>query len=376
MKIFMRLAVYRLAFVTAVAGLGFILSILVQDAWAQTNFRIGAVLPLTGTAADYGVAIKNGIELARRDRPDLFSNLGFVFEDAAFDPKVAVAGFKRLFEQERVSLALTWGVAFCKALAPIAEANKIPLVGICLDPSVAVNRRYVLRFKNTIDEVMGVQAKFLHNQGLKRIGLILAEHPYLEEAKEALIRGLNVGQTVEILDELPSQEMDLRSFILKISRRKNEFDVLGVFLYPGQIASFYKQSKELGFKMLSFGTDFFESLSEIKASNGLMEGVPFASIEIRDSFIQRYKSLFHNESQIAFGAPAYEFALTIGELFNSLKHQRLSADEIVRKFSEVSPTEGVAAGPYRYVNSPSAGQYFQFPIVIKKIVGEGFVVVR
>ena len=48
-------------------------------------FQVGLVLPLTGPAADYGVAIKNCIDLAIKDRPELFTNIKFNYEDAAYD---------------------------------------------------------------------------------------------------------------------------------------------------------------------------------------------------------------------------------------------------------------------------------------------------
>jgi hypothetical protein len=45
-----------------------------QELLAQEKFKVGAVLPLTGGAADYGIAIKNCIELARKDNPNLYTS--------------------------------------------------------------------------------------------------------------------------------------------------------------------------------------------------------------------------------------------------------------------------------------------------------------
>jgi ABC-type branched-subunit amino acid transport system substrate-binding protein len=346
-----------------------------NESIAQEKFKVGAVLPLTGAAADYGIAIKNCIDLAKKENPDLFTNIDFLYEDAAYDPKTAVSAYRSLTDGKQVKLTVTWGVSFCKALAPIAETKRTPLVGICLDPTVARDRQYVLRFKNTTDEMMRVQAQYLFEHNVKRIGLLLAEHPYLEELKEALQRNLVPGQTMVVIDQIPNNEMDLRTNILKLRKKKDEFDSIGVFLFAGQIASFYKQAREVGFNIPTFGTDFFESISEIKSSNGTMNGVIFSSIAIKGVFLRRYQGIFHNESQLAFGAAAYEFAMTVGKLFND-SHRGLSEDEIVRKFASVPEQDGVASGPYRYVNDPKAGQYFQFPVVVKKIVGEGFEEVR
>lgn len=131
----------------------------------------------------------------------------------------------------------------------------------------------------------------------------------------------------------------------------------------------------MGFDTQTFGTNFFESLSEVHASNGSMNGVVFASIDIKDDFLRRYKEIFQNESQLAFAAPAYELAMTLGELFN-VKQDSLSGEQVVKKFASVDQRQGVAAGPYRYVNDAKAGQYFQFPIVVKKVAGDKFEVIR
>jgi branched-chain amino acid transport system substrate-binding protein len=147
------------------------LLILIQTglATAESKFDVGLVIPLTGPTADFGIAIQNSIELAQKDRPELFTNIKFHFEDAQSNPSSAVSAFNELAAVHKVKLSLTFGVAFCKALAPIAENRKIPLVGLCLDPSVAANRRYVIRFKNTTDEIMKLEAAYLNKTGVKKI---------------------------------------------------------------------------------------------------------------------------------------------------------------------------------------------------------------
>jgi ABC-type branched-subunit amino acid transport system substrate-binding protein len=110
------------------------------------TFDVGLALPLTGEAADYGIAIRNCIELAQSDKPDRFTHIRFHYEDAGYDPKLALTALHKLVDADHVDLAVTWGVSFCKALAPVAESRKIPLVGLCIDPTAAANKHFVLRF--------------------------------------------------------------------------------------------------------------------------------------------------------------------------------------------------------------------------------------
>ena len=39
------------------------------------KFKVGAMLPLTGVVAEYGIAIKNCIKLAQQEHPELFTNI-------------------------------------------------------------------------------------------------------------------------------------------------------------------------------------------------------------------------------------------------------------------------------------------------------------
>ena len=333
---------------------------------SSNPFRIGFVVPLSGPTADFGFAIQSCVDLARRDRPELFTNVRFLFEDVAADPKTAISAFRKLVDAEKVDITVVWGVTFCKAISPLAETLKTPMIGLCLDQGIAIGRHYVIRFANTLDEIMGFQAGWLSDRGLKKIGILQAEHPYLEELTQAFKRNLRQGQTFELIDRILNTDMDQRSQILKIIRRKGDFDAIGALLAPGQVSTFHRQARTLGLSLPIFGSNFSESSTEIAASNGAMNNLVFSSIAVKESFVKRYQGRFNRENALGFGAAAYEFAMTAGELFNK-NSAKLSPSEVVRRMASVGPRDGVAAGPYRYVNTPSTGQYFQFPVTIKKI---------
>ena len=80
-----------------------------QDNQASV-FRVGAILPLTGPVADYGVAVKNGFELAKSDHPATFKNVEIVYQDSSYDGKTAVNAFNALFARGDINLYYVWGV--------------------------------------------------------------------------------------------------------------------------------------------------------------------------------------------------------------------------------------------------------------------------
>ena len=60
------------------------------------------------------------IEAAKRDHPDLFKNVEFLYEDSAWDAKTSVSAFNRLRNEPGVGLIYNWGNPTTEAIAPLA----------------------------------------------------------------------------------------------------------------------------------------------------------------------------------------------------------------------------------------------------------------
>jgi len=273
-------------------------------------------------------------------------------------------------DTRNIDIAITWGVPFCKALAPLAERRKIPLIGICIDPESSKGRTYVMLFMNVTYEFMEKQVEYLKHKKFKNLALLVSDNAYLSEMKKAFDSKITKDFFVDYMEGIPSTENDFRTHIIKL--KKNSYDAIGVFLsLGGQAASFYKQAQQLGFEQPTFATNFLESYSEIKSARGSMTGAVFANTKINASYRDKYKQEFGNESQLAFGGPAYELALTIGELFNS-NNVTITPEQIIEKLHTMPEKEGYASGPYRVINSKEYGTYVQFPITIKEVKDDSY----
>lgn len=332
------------------------------------GLKVGLVLPLTGPTADYGIAISNAIRLAISDHNSLFTEIKFVTEDAQYNPALAVSAFKKLVDVDKVDLVYTWGVSFCKALAPLAESSQIPLIGQCIDQESSRGRQYVLRFMNHTDEYTVLLSSYLRSKDVTRIHVVLAENAYLEEYLESLRRQAQ-GISISLVERVPTSEMNFRPIISKL--RRDHPQAIGVFLASGQISQFAKQAREQQFSVPIVGTNFFESLSEVLDARGALDGSVFANNDITQEFKQRYEQRYGMLSQMGFAAPAYEWARLLGVLFGRTKTQ-ISAKQILSAFENVKSVSESVAGPYHFQNSEFAGKYFAFPVTIKSIRGSRF----
>jgi branched-chain amino acid transport system substrate-binding protein len=73
----------------------------------EKEIKIGAILPLTGDNASYGIALKKGMDLAIDEINEKRINgkkLDVVFEDSQSDPQKAVNAFNKLVNADKVPM--------------------------------------------------------------------------------------------------------------------------------------------------------------------------------------------------------------------------------------------------------------------------------
>lgn len=331
---------------------------------AEETLRVGVNLPLTGVAAEYGTAVRNGIQLAREEHQKSFHGIEFIFEDNAYDARQALSIHHKFKSIDKCHLEFVWGEVGVASIAPVAESETFPVIGIATDPRQLKNYKYTLRFLNTQREYAEKLVLYLRKRGLKRIGIILADDPYYD-AYVYFIRDLLIeGESIEIISSHLPSDNDFKSTILKA--KANSYDAVGLFIFLGQISTFYRQAKLFDYQPVIFGADDFESKSEIAASGGGMNGAVFVHNQTDDSFVSRYHKRFMVDSHMTYAANAYDFANALTLLYEKLGKGR-DGKKILYEFSRLDLPSG-ATGKPEFQQSQADGQYFQFPLLVKKIV--------
>jgi len=345
-----------------------VIFILVSPCFAETEMpsellKIGVSVPLSGDVAEFGVAVKNGIQLAREENRNKLSGISFVFEDNAYSGKHSVSAFRKLRDRDEVDLVFTWGETPSMATAPVAEKTRTPLVAIMTDPTAVKDMRYVIRFLNSYDQYASALQAYLRKQGYKRIAMLFMDIPYYRNSIEALRSGLQDDEELILVDNFNPNDNDFKPSLLKI--KKGKFDVLGLYLFPGQISTVYRQAEALRLSIPTFGGDDFESKTLIADTEGRMEGAVYALNIVKEDFQKRYIERFGNDSHIAYAANSYAFSLALLHLEKALGGQYTS-EEIMQAVRELPPGDGVT-GRYEFRHTPQHGQYFHFPIAVKQI---------
>ncbi len=331
----------------------------------NAEVRIGVSLPLSGDLAEYGLAVHQGIELAIAEQPSEFNKINFVFEDNMYEATKAVSAFRKLQTLDRVNLIYNWGEPTLYAIAAVAEQIKLPIIAMSLDPQPAIAKKYIIRSVNYAEQYEIKLLQYLRLNNFKKIALVKTEDPFLNSMAEGLRKNLNKDETLDVFATFNPGELDFKTTLTLLKTKK--FDVLGVYLLSGQVSAFYRQLAALGLKVQSFGTDVFESKTEIKDAQGPMEGAFYPNGLVPETFSRLYLQKYKTDNQIAYAYNAFVFAKLSGILFKNID-QQLSAEEIIKLYSNPPGNLG-----FRFRENNSGGKFYEFPLVIKKIVGNSFV---
>jgi len=332
------------------------------------TLKIGFILSLSGTWAEFGEAQAHAIEMATEKEPALSSRLKFFVEDCRYGGKDAVAAFNKLRTVDNVDLIFVWGVEPALAVAPIAESTKFPLIVSAVDSSTARGRRYVIRTINYAEQHAQTILKYFRTVGIKKLALIKSQLSFYNILVEGLQRNLRPEESLEILDDVLPSETDFKSIVTKTRHRS--FDVMGVFLSPPQILNFFREAEAQNLTLETFGASPFQSRTLLRQAEGKLEGALYVHNDVSQEFEAAYSKRTGSDIQIPWAANMYDFVMLAGELLTHFE-SKPSPEEILSRFSFSGRRQG-AGGAFRYVDSPVEGKYFEYPIVVRQIRGNDF----
>lgn len=344
-----------------------LLVVQVNSSYSEPRIKVGVILSLTGITAEYGYALQNGIRLAEARFPEVRNQITFIFEDAEYDTRRAISAFHKLTSIDKVNLVYVWGVSFCNALAPIAEARKVPLIGQCISHNLSKDRNYVVRFMGDARQYMDQLVAYASSKSWQRVAIVIADNPYLEDMFDALKTSAGSDITVDIIDRYLSNQNDFRSTIMRL--KNSNYDAVGVFLVAGQISQFYIQARDLRLDKPTFGTNFTDTYSEIELAKGSMEGTIFANNYVSPEFIKEYRTKFGSDSQVQWAALSFEFTHHLSESIKNDLEDNFK-QTILSSFIDTVPVPTGAVGNFRFVQDLSVGRYFSFPLAMKVVKGQ------
>lgn len=276
--------------------------------------KVGVPLPLTGDVAQYGVAIKEGIQL----HVDQINAEGGIngkklevdYQDTKGDIQEAINIFKKM-ASNKVDVIIGEAISSnTLAISELAQKAQIPLIAPTATAfDVTKDKDYVFRVTFT-DPYQGVAlAKYLKKEGYTDIALLKnTSNDYSIGVSEALKKQAEADGLKVYEETYTKDDKDFKTVLTKIKNASVKAVVIPD--YYNTIGLILSQAKEIGLEANYFGGDGWDGIQESFAN--LAEGAVFASqftpeddSSIVQDFIAKYKEKFSKEP-IIFSALGYD----------------------------------------------------------------------
>ncbi len=317
-----------------------------------TVFKIGGIGPVTGGAAVYGQAVKNGAQIAIDEINAAGgvngAQLEFNFQDDEHDAEKSVNAYNTLKDWNMQVLMGTVTSTPCIAVAE--ESNKDQIFQLTPSGSAVPCVQYDNAFRVCFsDPNQGLaSAQYIgENKLASKVAVIYDSsdvyssgiyEKFAEEAK---------NQNLEIVAAEAFTADSKTDFTVQLQKAKDAGAEL-VFLpiYYSEAALILAQANTMGFAPTFFGCDGLDGILTVenfdtKLAEGVMLLTPFAADATDDltkKFVESYKAAY-NETPNQFAADAYDAIYTIKAALEAGKATPdMSAQDLCELLKTAMPT--------------------------------------
>lgn len=289
-----------------------------SSAAAGGTFKIGGTAPLTGAAAIYGNAVKNGAQIAVDEINAEGGAIQFElkYEDDENDPEKAVSAYNTLKD---------WGIQIslgsvttkpCEATSTENYADRIfALTPSASSTAVTEGKDNVFQMCFADPNQGTASADYIAEKNLgTKIAVIYRNDDVYSSGIEEKFKAEAESKGLEIVYEGTFTDASSNDFSVQLGEaKKAEADLLFLPIYYQPASLILKQAKDMDYAPTFFGVDGMDGILTLEGfDTSLAEGVilltPFnadAEDEKTQSFVSKYKEQYGDVPN-QFAADAYD----------------------------------------------------------------------
>ena len=338
--------------------------------------KFGAVLPLTGEAAIYGLPVQRGVDLAfehLQSQPDLPYELELVTVDSESDPEKAGQLLDQVYRGG--ALAAIGGVTTAEALQMVTvadEADKVLISPSASTPQLSgISKNFYRVFPSDARE--GATMGNFATQKLKaeKVVILAKEDAYAKGIQEVFKTEFErYGGEVLDLIEFPSLGSDLSGLVERVMTLGP--DAVYLAAYAPDLAQMIQHLRDQGYEGTIFTTSAFAAPEIIAQVGRPAEGVFLTQavfdIDSEDpiirNFIDAYRAKYNLEPDL-YAAHGYDSVMVLVE---ALKIGGRTSSEFWKGIRSIRDFSG-ATGTVQF---DERGDVQKFPRVY--VVNEGLLV--
>jgi branched-chain amino acid transport system substrate-binding protein len=289
-----------------------------RDAGRGTVVRLGAILPMTGNAANYGELMRRGVSIAQDEynasRKAGQPRIEVIVEDSQSGPRNAVSGLNKLISVDAVPAVMPALSSVVLSCVPICEQNSVVLLNCPANsPKLRGAGKFVFNVTILSDEESEYLAEYAyHKMGARTANILFVNNDSGRGYRDSFAaKFAALGGEVKLSEGQDQGATDFRSIVVRF--RASPADITFMCSYYAETALFLRQCRELGFtsKWLSYAS--IETPDFLKLAGDTAEGIIYsqpgmdinATDPISEYFVTTYRDR-HGEDPDFWSAQFYE----------------------------------------------------------------------
>ena len=290
-----------------------------SEASSDKVFKIGGIGPVTGAAAVYGLAVKNGAQIAvdeiNADGGINGYQIEFNFQDDEHDAEKSVNAYNTLKDWGMQVLMGTVTSAPCVAVADKTNADKMFQITPSGSSVECAQNPNVFRVCFSDPDQGAASATYIaENKLAEKIAVIYDSSDVYSSGIYEKFAAEAANQGLEIVDAEAFTADCNKDFSTQLQKAKDAgADLVFLPIYYTEASLILKQADTMGYAPKFFGCDGMDGILQVenfdtKLAEGLMLLTPFAADaqdELTQKFVTSYKENY-GETPIQFAADAYD----------------------------------------------------------------------
>ena len=290
-----------------------------SEASSDKGFKIGGIGPVTGAAAVYGLAVKNGAQIAvdeiNADGGINGYQIEFNFQDDEHDAEKSVNAYNTLKDWGMQGLMGTVTSAPCVAVADKTNADNMFQITPSGSSVECAQNPNVFRVCFSDPDQGAASATYIaENKLAEKIAVIYDSSDVYSSGIYEKFAAEAANQGLEIVDAEAFTADSNKDFSTQLQKAKDAgADLVFLPIYYTEASLILKQADTMGYAPKFFGCDGMDGILQVenfdtKLAEGLMLLTPFAADaqdELTQKFVTSYKENY-GETPIQFAADAYD----------------------------------------------------------------------
>ena len=290
-----------------------------SEASSDKVFKIGGIGPVTGAAAVYGLAVKNGAQIAvdeiNADGGINGYQIEFNFQDDEHDAEKSVNAYNTLKDWGMRVLMGTVTSAPCVAVADKTNADNMFQITPSGSSVECAQNPNVFRVCFSDPDQGAASATYIaENKLAEKIAVIYDSSDVYSSGIYEKFAAEAANQGLEIVDAEAFTADSNKDFSTQLQKAKDAgADLVFLPIYYTEASLILKQADTMGYAPKFFGCDGMDGILQVenfdtKLAEGLMLLTPFAADaqdELTQKFVTSYKENY-GETPIQFAADAYD----------------------------------------------------------------------